>query len=77
MFTLKTLSEELGIKVNPNTINAVCLKAEKIKYARTHYIDGWVLYYLTMKVKGDGLNKTGTWPAYLVDDGGKLKVVWA
>ncbi len=77
MFTLKTLSETLGIKVSPNTLDAVCLKAEKIKGVRSHYHGGWVLYYLTMKVDGQGLNKTGKWPAYLVDDEGKLKIVWA
>ncbi len=76
MFTLKALSETICIDIKRSQLSELCVKASKIKTPKSSYHDGWVEYYLTMKTDDEGLNRTGTWPAYIVKDDGRLKFVW-
>ena len=74
MFTLSDLSLSTGATVKSWQLDDVVLS---IKKARNMFFSGDVLFHLTVKADGQGLNNTGTWPAYLVSDNGKLKVVFA
>ena len=41
------------------------------------YFSGYVVRHIDVNVEGLGLNKTGAWPFYLVNDEGKMKILSA
>lgn len=75
MFTLEMLEKATGAKIKSDLLGNQVMA---IKKARNMFFSGEVIYHLSMFVgKGSGLNGTDVWPAYLVNDNGTLKVVYA
>ena len=75
MKTLGDLAKQYGIEMKwGSDLEIVKLGDEGIS---SMYFCGDVVRHITVKVEGRGLNRTGTWPYYLVDDNGEIKILAA
>lgn len=77
MKTIGEFARESGAEVKESWKNHVIKKVSKRIAAEdcTFYYSGRVVQHLSVVCERGGLNNTGLWPYFLVDDEGKMKIV--
>ena len=70
--TLGDLAEKEGATVPDHMKSKLALRVVE---AKNMYFSGTVLYHISVQVSDGGLNNTGEWPHYLVNDNGIKKII--
>jgi len=77
MKTLLDLANKYGAKIHPSLEARVIDRLGVEQVEGTMYFSGWVVRHIDVIDDQGGLNNSGVWPHYLVNDNDTFKIISA